>query len=352
MRVQWSTDPGFPPPGAWDEFVGNHPQGNLLQSWTWGEFKEYQGWRPLRLMISERGQTLAAAQMFLLPFPYRTLAYVPRGPLFEPADHELGHAVLQALHHRAHRHRAIALKVEPPWLGSAENIAWWVGEGFRKGVPNIQPTRTFVVDLLRDEEAILGGMKPKCRYNVHLALRRDIIIRQGSLDDVPTFYALLRETAARDGFDIHQLGYYEAAFRLLHPSGHMVLLLADYQGEPLAGLVAFAFGHQGIYMYGASADRERHRMPNHLLQWQAMRWAKARGCSTYDLWGNIEPRASSTGGFQASLASFKASFGGREIRYVGALDYVYSPLLHRAFNWVWDRKRAADRPSAVKRKET
>ncbi|RPI48710.1 MAG: anti-sigma factor [Chloroflexi bacterium] len=88
--------------------------------------------------------------MFLLPLPYRTLAYVPRGPILDPADHELGHAVLQALHRQARRHRAIALKVEPPWFDSAENAAWWVGEGFQRGMPGIQPTRTHVIDLLRE----------------------------------------------------------------------------------------------------------------------------------------------------------------------------------------------------------
>ncbi len=63
------------------------------------------------------------------------------------------------------------------------------------------------------------------------------------------------------------------------------LLLAEYEGRPLAALMVFALGRRAYYLYGASTDEERNRMPTYLLQWRAMQWARARGCLEYDLWG-------------------------------------------------------------------
>lgn len=342
MRVYWSGDADFPTPDVWDEFVSNAPGGHLLQSWAWGEFKQRFGWRPLRVAIAENGELLAAAQVLLRRLPYRCLAYVPRGPSFSPANEEANRALLSALHTVARRNRAIALKVEPHDLDTPDGEAWWIDNGFGRTSQTVQPRRTILVDLTPDEETILGRMKPKWRYNIRLAARKDVTVRQGTAADLPIFDDLMRETGERDGFAVHVPEYYRAAFELFQPGGHVALFLAEYQGEPLGALMAFAFGRQAIYMYGASSNRERARMPNHLLQWEAMRWAKARGCTTYDFWGiaDTDPDAPSAG--LSGVERFKGGFGGEVTRYLGAFDYTYSPLAYWAFNrlWSWRRARA------------
>jgi len=343
MRVHWPGDADFPSPAAWDEFVAASPHGHLLQSWAWGEFKGRFGWQPLRLAASEGGRLVGVGQMLLRRLPYRNLAYVPRGPIFDPAAGPAGDVLLQALHKAARRSGAIALKVEPPWPDGAEATAWWTSRRFRPTSQTIQPRRTIVIDLRPDEEAILAQMKPKWRYNVRLAARKDVTIRQGTTDDLPAFYTLMQETGQRDGFAVHAPDYYEAAFSLFSPDGRVVLLLAEYRQQVLGGLMAFAFGQQAIYMYGASSNRERQRMPNHILQWEAMRWAKARGCTGYDLWGIPDLAPDSPSASLGGVERFKAGFGGAAVRYAGAFDYVYSPLVYRAFNWMWTRRRAAAR---------
>ena len=66
---------------------------------------------------------------------------------------------------------------------------------------------------------------------------------------------------------------------------HGAYLLAEYDGQPLAALVVVVCGRTAWYLWGASANRERNRMPNHALQWAAMQWAVAHGATRYDLWG-------------------------------------------------------------------
>jgi len=342
MRVHWPGDADFPSPAAWDEFVEASPHGHLLQSWAWGEFKGRFGWRPLRLAVSEGGRLVGVGQALVRRLPYRNLAYVPRGPVFDP-EGPAGDVLLQALHEAARRSGAMALKVEPPWPDGPDAGGWWRARRFVPTAQTIQPRRTIVVDLRPEEEAILAQMKPKWRYNVRLAARKDVTVRQGTAADLPAFYALLQETGRRDGFAVHSPAYYEAAYSLFSPSGRVAFLLAEYQGQVLGGLMAFAFGQQAIYMYGASSNRERQRMPNHLLQWEAMRWAKARGCTGYDLWGIPDLAPDSPSAALGGVERFKAGFGGQAVRYAGAFDYVYSPLVYHAFNWVWRRRRATAR---------
>ncbi|MBE0696469.1 MAG: peptidoglycan bridge formation glycyltransferase FemA/FemB family protein, partial [Anaerolineaceae bacterium] len=68
-------------------------------------------------------------------------------------------------------------------------------------------------------------------------------------------------------------------------------------------------------------------MPAYLLQWQAMRWAKAHGCSEYDLWGvPDEDEETLEAGFEKradglwGVYRFKRGFGGTLVRTAGAWD--------------------------------
>ncbi len=87
---------------------------------------------------------------------------------------------------------------------------------------------------------------------------------------------MMTVTGARDAFGVHSLAYYRKAYDLFHPAGMAELLLAEYEGRPLAALMVFALGRRAYYLYGASTDEERNRMPTYLLQWRAMQWARAR----------------------------------------------------------------------------
>ncbi|HOG47996.1 MAG TPA: peptidoglycan bridge formation glycyltransferase FemA/FemB family protein [Anaerolineae bacterium] len=341
MRVHWPGDPDFPSPAAWDEFASAHPHGHLLQSWAWGDLKARFGWQPLRLAVSDGSGLVAGAQVLLRRLPYRSLAYVPRGPVIDPGDNEAAAALLPAMLEVARRRGAIALKVEPPWLDAPTAEAWWAGQGFARTRQTVQPRRTIIVDLRPSEEALLAQMKPKWRYNVRLASRKGVTVRQGTAADLAVFHTLMVETGARDSFGVHTPAYYEAALRFASPAGSAALFLAEHEGQVLAGLMAFAFGTQATYMYGASSNHERQRMPNHLLQWEAMRWAKARGCTSYDLWGIADLEPDSPSAALGGVERFKAGFGGSTVRYAGAFDYVYSPLVYRAFSWLWGRRRAA-----------
>jgi peptidoglycan pentaglycine glycine transferase (the first glycine) len=181
----------------------------------------------------------------------------------------------------------------------------------------------------------LAGMKQKTRYNVRLAARRGVTIRQATTADMELFYQLYTETSSRDGFIIRPAGYYHDAWASFMEQGRAQLLLAEVDGEAVAGLMLFLFGSTAWYMYGASSDRHRKRMPNQLLQWEAIRQARAAGCSLYDLWGAPDQLDESDPMW--GVTRFKLGLGGELARGLGAWDYAYNRPVYRLIAFAMPR---------------
>jgi len=144
----------------------------------------------------------------------------------------------------------------------------------------------------------------------------------------------MQTTGQRKAFGVHEPAYYRAFWQHFAPAGHAALFLAEFQGEVLAGVMVAQLGDKAYYFYGASGNKHRNLMPSHLLQWEAMRWAKARGCTAYDLWGipdevgqNPEAEIPDPPSGMWGVWRFKRGFGGKIVRYIGAWDKAYYPLV-------------------------
>jgi peptidoglycan pentaglycine glycine transferase (the first glycine) len=318
----------------WDQFLQNHPDAHLLQTSAWGDFKADFGWRVERVLSGDAG-----AQILFRPLPLGfSFAYIPKGPV-GPKWTELWPSV----HQLCRRKRAVMLKVEPDLFEPIDEGVQAQFSGFYPGADPVQPRRTLLIDLSGSEEDLMARMKQKTRYNIRLAQKKDIQVTL--TQDVDTFYQLMQVTGQRDQFGVHSRAYFQRVYQLLHAQGLCDLLLASFDGRPLAGLMVFARGQRSWYFYGASNEEERNRMPTYLLQWEAMRWARARGCSQYDLWGvpdadeeTLEANfASRTDGLW-SVYRFKRGFGGQLARSAGAWDRPYLPLVYPLYKW-WARRR-------------
>jgi len=323
---------------VWDRFVAAHPQSHLLQTSAWGTLKSQFGWEVERVGLVDgidENELDAGAQVLYrrLPLGLGRLAYVPKGPLLDWDDEAQTKALLATLDQATRKQGAVALTVEPDLPDTAAHRERMAALGLRPSpFDAIQPRRTLVVDLSPDEETILMAMKSKTRYNIRLARRKGVTVRAAGEDDLPTFHALMQATAERDTFGIHTPAYYECAYRLFAPCDRARLLLAEVAGEPVAAVMVFALPPRAWYFYGASSNAHREKMPTYLLQWEAMRWAKAIGCTGYDLYGipdedeeTLEAEFTQRSDGLWGVYRFKRGFGGELVRSVGAWDQVYAP---------------------------
>jgi len=343
---------------TWDKFLNDYPEAHLLQSRSWGELKSSYGWEVSRIISrssSNHELASAGAQILFrgLPLGY-TLAYLPKGPVIpktQPAHWNDWGKLWAEVDKVCKKKRSVFLLVEPDLWGTDNSTAedkqnqWTVPpDGFNNSMFSVQPVRTLLVDISGSEEQILGRMKQKTRYNIRLAGKKEVLVNPS--DDLKTFYQLMVETGGRDEFGVHSLDYYQRAYDLFYPAGECEIFLAEFQGEPIAGLMVFARGNRAWYFYGASSNKHRERMPNYLLQWEAIRWARSRGCAFYDLWGvpdedekTLERYFNKRSDGLWGVYRFKRGFGGRLIRSFGPWDRIYIPGIYKIFR-LWVKRRA------------
>jgi lipid II:glycine glycyltransferase (peptidoglycan interpeptide bridge formation enzyme) len=326
-------------PTEWDAFISKYPSPHILQTSAWGQLKADFGWKFAHVASQDCGAQILIKQIL----PGINFAYIPKGPVGSGWD-QLWPEIDAACRAR----NCVFVKVEPDCWDSDElkheGNNYHFSNMFVPSLHSIQPMRTLLVDLSGEESQILGRMKQKTRYNINLALKKNVIVNPHI--ELSTFYDLMKITGQRDEFGIHSLAYYQRAYDLFHEQDQCLLLLAEFDGIPISALIVFRVGNRAWYFYGASSDMHRDKMPNYLLQWEAIRWAKSQGCSEYDLWGvpdvdqsTLEAKFSTRNDGLWGVYRFKRGFGGELKRSVGSWDRIYNPILYRLYSiWLKYRK--------------
>ena len=316
----------------WNKFLTDYPDAHILQSGEWGELKSAFGWDAVRVIEGGLG-----AQILFRRLPLGlTFAYIPKGPVGTPQK-GTGQRFWTEVDLICQKNHAVFLKMERDgWEGISSSIIQ--PSVFLSSPQHIQPHNTLVVDLQGSQEEVFNRMKPKTRYNIRLAGRKDVVVQPSN--DIENFYHVMGVTSQREAFNVHSLEYYRHAYELFYPKGMCELFVANFQGQTLAAVMVFAFGKCAYYFYGASADVERNRKPTYPLQWEAIRWAHAKGCAEYDMWG-IPDEAMDVDDDEAEAREdglwgvyrFKRGFGGSIKKAQQTLDRVYNPLLYKLYLW-------------------
>lgn len=347
------------PPQEWDRLISALPDPHLLQTSEWSQVKATNGWQALPFTWRASGSRIEAAAMVLkrclgASGPLRALSvlYIPKGPLLDWSNPALRQQVLDDLQSFARSQGVIFLKIDPDVLlgrgipGGLEAAEEELGRSVQSDLSQrgwvfsqdqVQFRNTVLVDLTPSEEQMLSRMKQKTRYNVRLGEKKGITVRAGTPADLPRMYQMYAETSVRDGFVIRDEAYYQTVWHtflrnspsesLRVPAGET--LIAELEGEPLAAVSLFYFSGRAYYLFGMSRAEHREKMPNYLLQWEAMRRAKSLGCSIYNLWGapdEFNPQDGLWGVFR-----FKEGLGGSVVRTLGAWDFSSRTALYRLY---------------------
>ena len=235
---------------VWDQFVAGHAAAHPLQLSAWGQLKREFGWEDARLLVREEGNAVAGAQILFRKLPRLgflplRVAYAPKGPLVDWENGRQVAALFTALHGFCRRRGAIMLKIEPERADTPVASQQMQALNFRPG-RTVQPRTTLWLDLRPEEETLLASFKQKWRYNVRLAQRKGGMVREGTADDLPAFVALMQTTGDRNDFAVHSPAYYRRFWELFAPPGRAALLLAEVEGQVLAGLMVAHLAGPGV----------------------------------------------------------------------------------------------------------
>lgn len=350
---------------AWNSIISKLPNPHFLQTYEWGQVKAKYGWEPIYLIWTEDGKLTAESNVdslstFRLPivaaclvlkrtllrnaFAARvSILYAPKGPLLDWSNESLRNRALDDLQSFAKRQGAIFLKIDPDVvLGrgvDVENSDLTIPlemkrKGWVESQEQIQFKNTIIVDLFESEERLLARMKQKTRYNIRLAEKKGVTIRKGKLEDLENLYRMYAETSVRDGFVIRDKNYYMTVWKTFMQSDVSnqplaIPLIAEVDNEPVAAIFLFVFARRAYYVYGMSRSLHREKMPTYLLQWEAMKIAKANGCLTYDLWG--APDVFDESDSMWGVYRFKEGLGGEALRTLGAYDFAPNKILYKLY---------------------
>jgi len=293
----------------WNELVLRYapPFGAFLQSWEWGAFQQQLGRQVERVYhVDANGVLLGQAIKMDLPLG-QFYWYLPKGPLGTMSQARMESVLREELPD------ATFLRIEPRGVSRLLQVV------------DVQPRTTLQLDLTQSEETLLMGMKSKTRYNIRLSERKGVVCRQADLEAFEDFIRLMDQTTQRDQFVAHPDVYYRTMLESLSgQEARARLIMAYFEGRPIAGNIVLDFHGVRSYLHGATSNLHRNVMAQYALHWYVILEAKRAGMQAFDFWG-VAPEDAGPEHPWAGISRYKQGFGGRVLEMPGTFDL---PMRH------------------------
>jgi len=302
----------------WNTFV-NHP----LQTWEWGDFRKKMGIDVARLIVDEGKRVSQHWQMTFhsVPFTPFIIGYFPKGPMPDPI-------MINELKKIGKQKKAIFIQLEPNIVIGQKTMS---NEQLISSHHPLFTKYTFVIDLTQSEEELMNNMHSKTRYNIRLAQKHGVVIKEDSSDLAFTAYLKLSEkTTERQGFYAHNKTYHETMWNSMKENGSAKLFTASYNNEIITAWILFCFNDMIYYPYGASSRNHREVMAPNLLLWEIVKWGKTHGYKKFDLWGAMGPDPDTHDPWYG-FHRFKEGYHPELVEFVGSYDLVIHPLLYKLY---------------------
>jgi len=325
------------PDQNWDDFLFHIPGDHYTQSSLWAIVNEAIGWQVIRVTVLKDRKIIAGVQMLIKKTAsFVVIGYIIKGPVFGLDEPRLIKDLFCELSRIARQNQVCFIALQPPnsatWLNLLSEL------GFRPSNIKMEPIATILLDLNLDQDSLLAQMKARTRYNIHLSTTKGINVREGSVQDLDTFYNLLISTSQRQQFQIYPKQFFNSMWETLNPCGHIKLFLSEYEGIVISAQVILLFGDTAVNKMIAWSGQHAKLKPNEALMWYSIIWCKRHGYRYFNLEG-IEQDASFAvlnkkpvpATLKFSVTSFKLGFGGRVVTLPGVYENIYSKALRKFY---------------------
>ncbi len=317
---------------SFDKNLWNSVAPHPLQSWQWGEARKATGIEVVRLAQyndSKKLKHVFTLTLHKLPYTSYKIGYIPRSTF---PTQELCDFLMHNLHN------TIFVKFEPD-SPSHQNLTPNTYHLTPSPHP-LFPQWTQVIDLTKSELDLLAGMKPKTRYNIRLAQKKGVVVKEMSDDQgFEIFSKLYFETCRRQRYHGHNPEYHKVVWNHLK-DGVAHILISFLGNEPLAAYELFHFHNRLYYPYGGSSDKHRNVMAPNLLMWEAIKLGKNLGAKEFDLWGSQAPEQGEDNNESWSgFTRFKEGYGTTYIEKPISMDLVLNSTLYRLYNLTYQVRK-------------
>jgi len=325
----------------WDELVAANPDGgNTLQSKAWGEFKSRWGWQPHHYVYELPDGRLVAAMWFVRHIPLQgDIWYCPKGPgVVTPAD--FYEVVRQT---RAANLPGVWMRFESEVLDDdAPDKTIFTKLGLMRANHDPGSKSTIFIDLAPSEDEILASFNQSARRNIRKATAGGVVAElvEPTPANLDMMFELMKATEARAHYGLRSREYFQDYWRSQIAAGQGQLLFTRHEDDVLSGMFMTHLGHRGWYKDGGSFDIKRELQASYLMQWEAMRWFKAKGATSYDMIGVPNRDEVGTGHSRDGLYSFKSKFNPEITEFIGCWDLPLSSQKYRFWRKFGERLAA------------
>jgi lipid II:glycine glycyltransferase (peptidoglycan interpeptide bridge formation enzyme) len=311
---------------SYNELV-SHP----LQSYEWGEFREKTGVKVIRKGKEQNGKLTAALTLTFhkIPKTNLTIGYLPKGSF--PTKE-----LLEELKIIGRENNCVFIQLEPNVISDEKSKNKLNNLGLHLSHHPLFTKFTFTLDLTKSEEELRANMHQKTRYNIRVAEKRGVTVKENSTDEAFNKYLeLTDDTTTRQKFYAHTHAYHRTQWEILpHTKNENMLsshlLTAQFEKEVLAAWILFIFNDILYYPYGASSSTHRDKMASNLIMWEAIQFGKKMGCTSFDMWGALGKNPDTTDPWYG-FHRFKENYGAVHTEFIGSYDYVLNPSLYKIY---------------------
>jgi peptidoglycan pentaglycine glycine transferase (the first glycine) len=327
----------------WENFISGCEEKTFLDSWNWGEFQKTQGEKIWRWGIYSGNEIVAVVLAMKIKARRGTFLFVPHGPVivnpkseitnpkqiqnlhqvlkFAPgAKSEILNILLPKLKEISKEEKASFIRISPILARSDENANIYKDLGFIEAPIHIHPEVTWELDITPTEDELLNAMRKTTRYLIRQGQKnKDIeIVKSKNIEYLEKFNEIYRATARRHNFTEFSLKYLENQFSCFLPDNEIQIFFGKYKGKIVSSAI-FVFWQGKAFYHHSGSLSEFSKIPvSYLLQWEAIKEAKNRGCKSYNFWGIVDGNIKNHP--WAGLSLFKMGFGGYKKEYVKTQD--------------------------------
>jgi len=320
----------------WEEFLNQCSQKTFLHSWNWGEFNLSQGFKIWRFGAYESKRLLAIILVLKISARRGTFLFLPHGPVIidglSTVDKEkILQLLLIQLQEIVKEEKIDFIRIAPVWEKTNDDNNIFTNLNFRQAPIHMHPEVTWELSIAPPESEILSKMRKTTRYLIKQAQKNsDVeIIRSQNPNDLKHFWPVYKETAKRHNFVVFSENYLKNEFDIFGKDNQIELFLGKYKGQ-IVSVALFVFWQKTCFYHHSGSLSKFNKIPvSYLLQWEAIKEAKKRGCTSYNFWGiapeiKTEQDAARSHHPWAGLSLFKMGFGGERKEYIKTQDLVIS----------------------------
>lgn len=306
----------------YNEFVRNSSYGRPMQDMKWSKVKE--NWTSDYIYIEENKQIIAAMSVIGIKNPNgKYFLYAPRGPVCDFRNYDLVDSLIKEAEVLKDKYDAFLLRMDPEVEFDEKAIYEYQKRNYEVRTfgtdPHsfTQPRYNMILAVTgMSEDELFESFSSSTRRNIRKSYRNDIRTIQETNDkSLDTFYELTKIMAERQEIGHRPKEY----FKRLIDNMDGVIFTSYFEDKALSASILIPYNNKVYYLYAASSNEMRNKMPNFNMIWEEIKWCRDNGYDYFDFGGTFSLDS------KDGLYRFKEGFcyPDKYTNFIGELDVIY-----------------------------